>query len=104
MNDDAVQLLFIGETKSFGVCANGVEADEKVAADELGTVAVVEGDDVCVVVVLQELTVDAQDFLVIDEDVVDVANATIVSCCHSVDPGCDGSLVDGRRLDVYGLE
>ena len=104
MDDDAVQLLFKGKTKTFGICANGVEADEEVAADEFGTAAVVEGDDVCVVVVLQELTVHAQDFLVVDEDVVDVASATTIGGSNSTDPGCDDSLVDGRHLDVYGLE
>ena len=104
MDDDAVQLLFIGKAKTFGVCAYGVEADEEVAADEFGTAAVVKGDDVCVVVVLQKLTVDAQDFLVINEDVVDVACATTIGGSYSTNPGCDDSLVDRRHLDVYGLE
>ena len=104
MNDDAVQLLFIGKTQSFGVCANRVEADEEVAADEFRTAAVVEGDDVGVVVVLQELTIDAEYFFVIDEYVVDVASATAIGSRYGTDPRCDDSLVDGRHLDVYGLE
>ena len=71
VDDDAEQLLIVGHPQPLGIRAHGVEADEQVATDACGG-AVVEGDDIGVVVVLQELTVDAQDLLVIDEDVVNL--------------------------------
>ena len=103
VDDDTVQLLLVGLVEPLGIEAHGVEADEEVARDDSGC-TVIKGDDVCVVVVLQKLAVDAQDFLIIHKDVGDVAHLATVGGSHSLNPSHDGSLVDGRERDIDGLE
>ena len=58
VDDDAVEFFFIGGGLLFGIGADGVKADEEVAGygvfvpHLLFVLAVIEGDDVCIVVVL----------------------------------------------------
>ncbi len=73
VDDYAVQLLLICRPHHFAVAAHGVERDEKVAADDI-ILAVVEGDDVGVIVMLQVLAVYLKNLLVVAEYVGNVAN------------------------------
>ena len=69
VDDDAVQLPFVVIAgKLFGVGAYRIQADEEVAAQAVAF-AVVESDDVRVVIVLKVLAVHFEDFLVRTEDV-----------------------------------
>ncbi len=99
VDDDAVELFFVTGANIFGIGAHGVERDEEVAADAVA-LGVVEGDDVRVVVVLQELAVDFEDFFVVNEDVGDVPAAFVMSSGNGFDPGCCGSCVDVGEGDV----
>ena len=93
VDDDAVEFLFVGGTYVFGIRAHGVEGDEEVAADFI-SLRVVEGYDVGVIIVLEELTVDLQDFLIVHKDVSDGATTLAVCLCHGAYPSSGGRLVD----------
>ena len=64
MDDDTVQFLVVGGPEQFGVGEYGVQRNICVA-NEYVSLAVVKADMVGVVVVSDELAVDAQDFLVV---------------------------------------
>ena len=70
VDDDAMQFGIVVSAKKLGVGANGVEADEQVAT-QFVALAIVEGDDVGIVVVLQVLAVHLQYFLVVTEKIGD---------------------------------
>ena len=103
MNDDAVQFLIVREVKVLGIGTDGIQADEEVATDDC-TFCVVKGDDICVIIVLQELTVDAQDFLVIHKDVCNFSHPASIRDSNSSDPSSDGGLVNSGQGDVDGLK
>ena len=109
VDDDAVELFIVGGALLLGIGAHGVEADEEVACDgvflagEEGIVAVVEGDDVGVVVVLQILTVHLKYFFVVAEDVADVPHPLSVGGCHGFNPCTDLAATDGWHLHAIDL-
>ena len=88
VDDDSVEFGRVGDAAFLGIGAYGVEADEDVAADAV-VLIIVESDDVGVVVVLEVLLVDLEDFVVVAEDVGDVAHLAIVSFGHQLDPCAD---------------
>ena len=101
--DDSVQLAsVVAAGKLLGVGAHGVEADEEVAAQAVA-LAVVEGDDVRVVVVPEVLPVHLEYALVGAEDVGDVAHALAVALCHGFNPFGGLLLPDGGHGDAVGL-
>ena len=59
-----MQLLFIGLVKEFGVRTYCVERDDQVAVQHI-VLAIVEGDDIRVVVVTQELIVHFENLLIV---------------------------------------
>ena len=62
VDDDTVQLAaVVATTKLVGVGADGVEADEEVAAQAVA-LTVVEGDDIRIVIVLQVLAFTSSIF------------------------------------------
>ena len=75
MDDDAVEFFFIGGGLLFGVGSDCVETDEEVARNGVFVThhffvfAIVEGDNVCIVVMLEILSVDFQYLFVVAEDV-----------------------------------
>ena len=73
VDDDTVQFLVVGSPEQFGVGAHGVQRNICVA-NEYVSLTVVKADMVGVVVVSDELAVDAQYFLVVHEDVVHLAD------------------------------
>ena len=88
VDDDAVELVGRGGGEAGGVVAHGVEGDDDVAVEGVA-LAVVEGDDVGVVVVAQVFVVVCEDALVVHEHVADFACLLSVGCCHAANPfGC----------------
>ena len=82
VHHDPLELLAIGDTIFLCVGAHRVEADEDVAADGV-TLAVVEGDDVGVVVVFQELAIDLQYFFIVTKDISQVADLFLLAEGHT---------------------
>lgn len=100
--DDAVQLLIIFGGKLLAVALHRVETDEEVATDDIA-LGIVEGDDVGVVVVLQELAVDLEDALVVAEDVAHVAHLLAIGGGYGAYP-CSGlALLDGWHHGAFGV-
>ena len=93
MDNDAVKLLFVGSAYVLGIRTYRVEGDEEVAADFI-SLRVVKGNDVGVIIVLKELTVDLQDFLIVHKDVSNGATTLAMCLCHGINPSRRCSLVD----------
>ena len=103
MDDDPAELQLIGDSKTCGIGTDCVEADKKVAADNC-TLAVVERDDVSILIVLQELAVHTQDFLVIDKDIGDISHTTTVVASNHLHPCPNGCSIYVGHRHVYGLK
>lgn len=93
VDDDAVELLFVGSAYVLGVRTYRVEGDEEVATDFI-SLRVVKGYDVGVIIVLKELTIDLQDFFIIDKDVSNGATTLAMRLCHGFYPSSGCRLVD----------
>ncbi len=85
MNHDPVKFVAAGESKLFGIVTNSVNADVRLHNQMLGG-AVVKGDDVRIVVVLQKLAIDVQEIFVAAEDELNVLNAAVVPACNGSNP------------------
>ena len=85
MDEDAQQFMVKRGGNHLRVAPHGVKRDEDVAIETLGG-GVVEGDDIGVVVVLQELAVDRKNLLVVSEQVVDITHTIAVLCRYSTNP------------------
>ena len=66
MNDDAVQFFVVVLVKKLGIGAYGIQRDDKIAVEDI-ILAIVEGDDVSIIVVTQIFVVDFEDVLVVAE-------------------------------------
>ena len=79
VDNHAEEFFVVGCALFYAVAPHRVEADEEVAADDC-TLGVVEGDDVCEIIVVEVLAVDFKNFVVVNKDVGQFANAlTIIS-------------------------
>ena len=96
----AVQFLLVCCAYHLAVAANGVERDEKVAADNI-LLAVVEGDDVGVVVVLQILAVNLKNLLVVAEDIIKVAYGVVVLGCYGTNLALYRWVVECRQVYIF---
>ena len=93
VDDDAVEFLFVGGTYVLGIRTHGVEGDKEVAADFIA-LRVVKGNDVRIIIVLEELAVDLQNLFIVHKDVGNGATTLAVRLCHGVYPSSGGRLVD----------
>ena len=97
VDDDTMKLVIIGLVEFLGIAAHGVKGDDDVAIKDISLI-VVEGDDICLVVMTKILLVDLQDFLVADEHVTYLSDLTAMGGCHSLNP-CGGiAVTDFRHL------
>jgi hypothetical protein len=102
MDDNSMQLFFIRAAKLFGVESHGVQTDEEVAGNALA-LAIVERDDVSIVVVLQVLSVHLEYLLVIAEDIGYLSHSLAIAVCHGLYPGRGEAARDGRHLHIYNI-
>ena len=72
VDDDAMQLTLIGLIQHLCIRTHSVEADEDITTEAMA-LAIVESDDVCVVIMLQILQIYLQDALIGAEKVADGA-------------------------------
>ena len=103
MDDDTVQFLVVGGPEQFGIGAHGVQGDICIA-NEYVSLAIVKTDMVGVVVVSDELAVDAQDFLVVHEDVVHQVDTLAIGMGNILYPLANLSLVQFGQGNVDGVE
>ena len=93
MDDDTVQLVDERCAYLFGIGGNRVERYIDVAIHACAR-GIIKGDDVGIVVVLEKLLIDSKDFLVVAEDIVEVAYGVAVLSCGALDPLFDLTKVD----------
>ena len=93
MDDDTVQLVDERCAYLFGIGGNRVERYIDVAIHACAR-GIIKGDDVGIVVVLEILLIDSKDFLVVAEDIVEVAYGIAVLSCGALDPLLDFAEVD----------
>ena len=103
MDDDTVQFVKERCTDLFGVGGNRVERYIDVAIHACAR-GIIKGDDVGIVVVLKELSIDSENLLVIAEDIVEVAYRVAVLGCGALDPLLDLAEVNGRYGGVVRSE
>ena len=93
MDDDTVQLVDERCAYLFGIGCNGVERYINITIHACAR-GIIKGDDVGIVVVLEKLLIDSKDFLVVAEDIVEVAYGVAVLSCGALDPLFDFAEVD----------
>ena len=112
MNDYTMELLVVGRVKTggvvsrdklFGICAHGIEADDHIATHHIG-VTIIEGNDIRVVVVSEELTVDVQYALVVHKTVAHRAYTLAVKARHSFYPLAYSPAVHFRQGNAFCLK
>lgn len=96
----AKKFLVVGSGKLFRIGAHGVKRDERIAREKIALTGV-KANVVGIVVVTDKLTVDAQNLLVVHEDIVDGVHSLAITKGHLLYPLGDGLLIDIRQVDVY---
>ena len=88
MDDDPMQFFVIGTAEFIGIRKDRIEGNHEVAIEGLAF-RIVEGDNICVVVVAEIFIIDFQDLVVVDEHIADFAYLLAIRLCHTADPaGC----------------
>ena len=93
MDDHTVQFFIVWPTEFVGIGKDGVERDDDVAVQDL-SLAVVEGDDVRIVVVAEELLVLLENRVVIDEQIADFTDLLALGFSHLANPSRCLTLLD----------
>ena len=103
MDDDTVQLVDERCAYLFGIGCNGIERYVNIAVHACAR-GIIKGDDVGIVVVLKELTIDGENLLVVAEDIVEVAHRITVLCSSALNPLLDFADVNGRHENIVSVE
>ena len=101
MNDDTMQLLVIVLMEELSVRKHRFQRDNEVAIQDI-ILAIVEGDDVRIVVVLQVFTIDSEDMLVIAEQVAYLTDLLAIGGSNTADPSGGLTTLDVGELDIFG--
>ena len=80
-------------THLFGIGGNRVQRNINITIHARAR-GIIKGDDIGIVVVLKELTIDGEDLLVVAEDIVEFAYSVAVLRCGALDPLLDFAEVD----------
>lgn len=100
VNDNAKEFLVVGSGKLFRIGEHGVKRDERITREKIA-LAGVKANVVGIVVMTDKLTVDAQNLLVVHEDIVDGVHTLAITKGHLLYPLGDGLLIEIRQVDVY---
>ena len=63
---------------------------------------IVEGDDICIIVVIEELSVDFDDFVIIAKDICQRSENARMIASHLREPVTDTLKVDSGKLHTIG--
>ena len=99
VDDDAMQLFVVVFVEKLGIGSNGIQRNDEVAIKDI-ILAIVEGDDVGIVVVTQIFVVDFEDVFVIAEQITHLANLLAIGGSYATNP-CGGlAALDVGEFDV----
>ena len=93
VNNHTVQLFVIGSSEQVGIGEDSVERDIQVAVQHL-PFGIVEGDDVCVIVMAEKFVVHLEYLVVVHEQIADFTDFLAIRSCHLPDPVGGISLLD----------
>ena len=88
MDDNAMEFMEEGCAYLLGIASNSVQRYINIAIDAC-TRGIIKSNNVGIVVVLEELTIDCEDFLVVAEDIVEFAYRETVLSSYGFDPLLD---------------
>ena len=102
VDDDPVKFGFISSSELFCIGANGIQTDEQVAGNPV-SLAVVECDDIGVIIVLQILEVYFQNLFVGAEDIGYFTYSLIICSGYGFYPCGDFALLDRGHFNSFGV-
>ena len=103
VDNNTMQLMEKWHTHLLGIGGNRVKRYVNIAI-RARVRGIIKGDDIGIVVVLKELTIDSKDLLVVAEDIVEFAYRIAILSCGALDPLLDFAEVNGRHGDVVSVE
>ena len=103
VDNNTMQLVEKWHTLLLGIGGNRVQRNINIAI-HARVRGIIKGDDIGIVVVLKELTIDRQNLLVVAEDIVELAYRIAILRCSTLDPLLDFRKVNGRHGDVVRSE
>ena len=103
VDNNTMQFVEKWHTHLLGIGGNRVQRNINIAI-HARVRGIIKGDDVGIVVVLKELTIDGENLLVVAEDIVEFAYRVAILRCGTLDPLLDFRKVNGRHGDVVGVE
>ena len=90
------QLIFF--THGFSIVSHPIQTKVELTHDQLVRCAVIEGDDIGIVIVLKELLVDFEQFVIRHENNVQFLYRTPILASQSIQPGRNALIRDEIRL------
>ena len=103
VDNDAMKLVQECSAYLCRIAFNRIKRDINVAIYACAR-AIIEGNNVGIVVVLEKLLIDGKDLLIVAEDVVEFAYGVAVLGSGTLDPLFDFSAVNGRHFDIVSVE
>ena len=103
VDNDAMQFVKKWCAHLFGVAGYRVQRNINIAVHTRAR-GIIKGDDIRIIVVLQELTVYCQNLLVVAEYIIEVAHRITVLGCSALNPLLDFADVNGRHGDIVSVE
>jgi len=103
VDDDTTELAVVADAERFGISTNRVETDDEVAIEGMAR-GIAKGDDVRIVIMLEELAIDAQDLLAVDKHIGNLADTATIGGGYLGDPGFDRCTVEFGERDIDRLE
>ena len=93
VDDDTVQFFLIFLSEELGIGAYGVERNHNIAVEHI-VFTIVEGDDIGIIVVLQELPVHFKNMFVVTEQITHFAYLLSIGGGNAANPSCGVALLD----------
>lgn len=93
VDNNTMQLVKKWHTHLLGIGGYRVQRNINIAI-HARVRGIIKGDDIGIVVVLEELTINRQNLLIIAEDIVEVAYRVAILRCGALDPLLDFAEVD----------
>ena len=93
VDNDTMQLVEKWHTHLLGIGGNRVQRNINITIHARAR-GIIKGDDVGIVVVLKELTIDGENLLVVAEDIVEFAYRVAILRCGTLNPLLDFAEID----------
>ena len=93
VDNNTMQFMKERYTHLLGIGGNRVQRNINIAI-HARVRGIIKGDDIGIVVVLKELTIDGENLLVVAEDIVELAYRVAILRCGALDPLLDFAEID----------